>query len=121
MKGDELDSVPPMWADEEIATAYAAWHPVAVTFFRPTIDALIAAGEVRPGMRVLDIGTGTGIPALAVAGAVGPKGHVVASDPSSAMLAAAQRNASPAGLGYVSFTRAVAESLPFPDDARLFG
>lgn len=113
--GDKLDSMLPMWADENVIAAYRFFHPTAVTFLRPSINALIAEGEIRPGMRVLDVGTGTGIPALAVAEAVGPTGHVVASDPSAAMLTAARENAGQAALGNISFAQAVAESLPFAD------
>ena len=115
--GDELDSILPMWSDEKVIAAYTSWHSTAVTFLRPSIDALIAEGEVHAGMRVLDVGTGTGIPALAVADVVGPTGHVVASDPSAMMLASARENAAAAALGNVSFAQAVAESLPFPDDS----
>jgi SAM-dependent methyltransferase len=104
-----------MWSNERVLAAYRAFHPTAVTFFRPTMDALIAAAELEPGMRVLDIGTGTGIPAVVVAEHVGPGGSVVGFDPSPALLAAARDNAARAGLANASFEAGVAEALPFPD------
>jgi SAM-dependent methyltransferase len=42
-------------------------------------------GHVAPGMRVLDIATGTGLSAEAALAAVGPTGHVTAADVSPAI------------------------------------
>ena len=47
---------------------------------------LLRAARVAPGMRVLDIATGTGLSAEAALGTVGPTGHVVAADISPAMV-----------------------------------
>jgi ubiquinone/menaquinone biosynthesis C-methylase UbiE len=46
---------------------------------------LLQAAHIAPGMRVLDIATGTGLSAEAALAAVGPTGHVVAADVSPAM------------------------------------
>src|SRR5262245_52532783 len=46
---------------------------------------LLHAADVAPGMCVLDIATGTGLSAEAALAAVGPTGHVTASDVSPAM------------------------------------
>jgi len=46
---------------------------------------LLRAVDVAPGMRVLDIATGTGLSAEAALAAVGPTGHVAAADVSPAM------------------------------------
>src|ERR1700738_2888916 len=46
---------------------------------------LLRAAHVAPGMRVLDIATGTGLSAEAALAAVGPTGHVAAADISPAM------------------------------------
>ena len=53
---------------------------------RQLIPDLLAAGDISPGHRVLDIATGTGLAAEAVANVVGESGHVVAADISPAML-----------------------------------
>src|SRR5690349_5020701 len=42
--------------------------------------ALLRMARLTPGLRVLDIATGTGIFAEAAAAAVGPSGHLVAAD-----------------------------------------
>src|SRR6202048_4110758 len=46
---------------------------------------LLRAAHIAPGMRVLDIATGTGLSAEASLAAVGPTGHVIAADVSPAM------------------------------------
>ena len=62
--------------------------------------------------RVLDIGTGAGHTALALAPRVS---SVVLTDPVPAMLATARRLLAEAGIGNAEFVEAVAERLPFPD------
>lgn len=52
---------------------------------------LVGLLEVRPGQRVLDIGTGTGTGARAATHAVGPDGIAAGVDPSIGMLLAARR------------------------------
>lgn len=53
------------------------------------------------------------LPALLAAQRVGPSGHVVAIDLSSAMLAVARRRAQEAGLGNIEFVEMDAETLGF--------
>lgn len=71
--------------------------------------ALRRAG-IGPGMRVLDVATGTGALARVAVRLVGPSGLVVGLDPSAGMLAEHARRPHPARL-----TRGVAERLPFAD------
>jgi demethylmenaquinone methyltransferase/2-methoxy-6-polyprenyl-1,4-benzoquinol methylase len=71
--------------------------------------ALRRAG-LGPGMRVLDVATGTGAVARVAVRLVGPTGFVVGIDPSPGMLAEHARRPCPAHL-----VRGVAESLPFAD------
>ena len=70
--------------------------------------ALSSAG-LQPGMKVIDVGTGTGLVARAAAHLVGPQGSVLGVDPSAAMLANA-----PATAG-VRLAVGRAESIPAPD------
>jgi ubiquinone/menaquinone biosynthesis C-methylase UbiE len=62
-----------------------------------------------------DVGCGTGTLAIAAKRQVGPSGQVFGIDASPAMIARASAKAAKAGLD-VSFTSAVVEALPFPND-----
>jgi ubiquinone/menaquinone biosynthesis C-methylase UbiE len=53
---------------------------------REFVPTLLRAARLAPGMSVLDIATGTGNVAETALAAVGPSGHVTATDLSSAML-----------------------------------
>ena len=62
---------------------------------------LLRAAGLGPGMRVLDLGTGLGHVALAVARLVGDRGSVVAIDQAEPLLAVAERRRAEAGLDRV--------------------
>ncbi len=72
-------------------------------------------GQLQPGERVVDIGSGAGIDSLIAAKMVGPDGQVIGVDMTSAMLQIARKSATEAGLGNVDFRKGLAESLPVPD------
>ncbi len=78
---------------------------------------LIEAAGVAEGMKILDLASGAGEPALTVARLVGPAGHVTASDLSPAMLAIAEARAKEAGLANMDFEIGELDALPFDDDA----
>jgi enediyne biosynthesis protein CalE5 len=75
---------------------------------------LVADARVRYGMRVLDLGSGTGYPALLAAQTIGPGGSVIGIDLADQMLAVARRKASSLGLTNVTFRTGDVTSLPFP-------
>jgi len=72
-------------------------------------EALKRAG-LKPGMRILDMGVGTGLVACEAAAIVGQPELVVGVDPSPGMMANARV---PAG---VQLVQGRAESIPFPDN-----
>jgi ubiquinone/menaquinone biosynthesis C-methylase UbiE len=76
---------------------------------------LLRAADVAPGMRVLDIATGTGLSAEAALAAVGPTGDVTAVDISPAMVAKARERLGDAP--NVSLSVADGQALPFPDES----
>lgn len=76
---------------------------------------LVAAAGLRPGLRVLDLGCGTGTLALRVKRAC-PGVEVSGVDADPRMLAVAVAKAKRAGVE-VTFARGFAESLPYPDGA----
>jgi len=71
-----------------------------------------ALGEIQPGERVVDCGSGAGADALIAARLVGPSGRVIGIDMTPEMLAKAYANAVEAGLTNVEFREGVIESLP---------
>jgi SAM-dependent methyltransferase len=75
-------------------------------YYRPTtVDAMRWAG-VRPGMRVLDLGSGTGGVALLAARLVGPSGSVLGVDRDPVAVRTATRAAEAAEVGNASFVTA---------------
>jgi SAM-dependent methyltransferase len=76
---------------------------------------LFAIGPLRPGERVVDVGSGAGLDSLIAARMVGPGGQVIGVDMTPAMLARARVAAAEAGLSNVEFREGYAESLPVPD------
>ena len=76
------------------------------------IPALLRAGRIEPGQRVLDVATGTGAAALAAADLVGQSGSVTAGDISPSMLDAARRNLKDAS---IDLRLLDGQALPFPD------
>ena len=78
----------------------------------PDLGWLVAALGAAPTDRALDVGTGGGHAAVALAPAVAT---VAAIDPTPEMLAVASRLAAERGVANVTFTLATADALPFPD------
>ncbi|MFE3193203.1 methyltransferase domain-containing protein [Nocardia sp. NPDC059240] len=70
--------------------------------------------DLRAGLAVLDVGSGTGTDTIEVAKAVGPAGRVVGLDKSPDMVAAARDRATAASLP-VEFVQGDAHTLDFPD------
>jgi ubiquinone/menaquinone biosynthesis C-methylase UbiE len=77
-------------------------------------ERLVDLARIRPGHRVLDVGTGLGEPAFTAARRVGPSGSVVATDLSSALLSLARADALRLGLRNVEFREMDAEEPDLP-------
>jgi len=72
--------------------------------------------DLHPGMKVIDVGAGTGLISLDIARRVGRDGRVVALDPSAALLDAARKAAIEAGCGSVVEGHVGdARAIPFPE------
>lgn len=74
-------------------------------------------GELGPGQRVLDIGSGAGFDSVLAAQMVGPQGHVTGVDMTREMREKAASNASLLGLRHLEFKDGLAESLPLEDSS----
>jgi enediyne biosynthesis protein CalE5 len=96
-----------------VAPGWEKWdgsldHNMAFVNYR-----LVGEARVRPGQRILDLGSGTGYPALLAAQAVGPQGNVVGLDLAEPMLDVARRKAHALGLTNIRFQAGDVSTLPF--------
>jgi ubiquinone/menaquinone biosynthesis C-methylase UbiE len=71
----------------------------------------------KPGERVLDVATGTGVAAFIAAERVGRDGEVVATDLAQKMVDQAQERARQRGVSNMAFERMDAEELSFEDES----
>ncbi|MDZ7851149.1 MAG: methyltransferase domain-containing protein [Halomonas sp.] len=71
--------------------------------------------SIRPGERVLDLGSGAGMDSFLAALATGPEGQVLGLDMTDAQRHKAQRLAEEAGIRNVEFHAGYIESPPFAD------
>ena len=83
--------------------------------FATVVENVVRRGDLKPGHRVLDLGTGTGSVAVAAAGLVGPAGKVTAVDISPDMLALTRRRLVESGHTNVDLREGRAEQLPVDD------
>lgn len=79
----------------------------------PMAEDLIAAANLQPGERVLDVACGTGVVARLAAERVGPSGTVAGLDAHPGMLAVAKPS-TPSGTK-ITWYEASAEAIPLPD------
>jgi len=70
--------------------------------------------DLKPGEKVLDLGSGGGIDVLLSARRVGPTGFAYGLDMTDAMLEVAERNRQEAGIENVRFLQGVIEAIPLP-------
>ena len=96
----QLDAIP--------ATAVESFAGVGYPF---------AAGILRPGHVVLDIGSGSGTDVLIASSIVGPEGRVHGLDMTEAMRAKLRANADQARARNVNILAGDAEEIPLPDEA----
>ncbi len=73
-----------------------------------------ALAELKPGEKVLDLGSGGGIDVLLSARRVGPTGFAYGLDMTDAMLELAERNRAEARIEHVRFLKGEIEHIPLP-------
>jgi SAM-dependent methyltransferase len=103
------------WTGDRTVAAWRKWQAQIATFTHGATEAILEAAHLRPGMRVLDLASGVGDPALSIASEIAPSGRVTASDLGPGMIALAEELARKKGLTNIEFREANAESLPFAD------
>ena len=71
--------------------------------------------DLKPGERVVDLGSGGGFDCFIAGGKVGPTGDVVGVDMTEEMLAKSRKTAHAMGLSNVKFREGILEQLPVAD------
>ncbi len=103
------------WLDA--APLWKKWFDKLSFQSRSATELVLQGAELSRDLHVLDLASGSGEPALAIAKSVGPGGRVVASDLVPEMLLVAQENAHARGLSNMEFRPADAEALPFANNS----
>jgi SAM-dependent methyltransferase len=115
MSGAEVqpdrESVLREWS--QAAGAWRKWRSEFGIQSRAATDLIVEAAVPEPGMRVLDLASGSGQPAMSLARAVGPQGTVVATDLVPGMLLGAHQHAIELDYRNVVCAAANVEALPF--------
>ena len=104
------------WGNQYRLIASEKWKAKSAAMGKPATDALVDYAQPAPGMRVLDVASGTGEPAVTLASRVGGDGHVTALDLSADLLEIAAERARTRGFTNFTTQPADAHSLPFPDN-----
>lgn len=105
------------WGTQYRLVASEKWKAKSAAMGQPVTDAVVDYAQPAPGMRVLDLASGTGEPAISLASRVGEHGHVTALDLSADLLEIAAQRARARGLKNLTTQQADAHSLPFPNDS----
>jgi len=101
-----------LYSQAELGTIPVAAALASLGCGNPTVLA-----ELKPGERVLDLGSGGGIDVLLSARRVGPGGFAYGLDMTDAMLELAERNRAEAGIENVRFLRGIIEDIPLPPES----
>jgi ubiquinone/menaquinone biosynthesis C-methylase UbiE len=96
-------------------SSVAREYDTAIEFFAPFGRALVAAAELQPGQRVLDLASGRGAVLRPVLEAVGPTGSVLGLDLAPAMVAELGAELEAAAVGNAQVQVGDAEELDLPD------
>jgi ubiquinone/menaquinone biosynthesis C-methylase UbiE len=98
-----------------VANAWRRWEREARAQSSHATAWILELADVGAGMRVLDLASGVGDPALEAARRVGPGGHVVATDLVAGALSFVEDSARAEGLTWLTTATADMEHLPFAD------
>ena len=107
----------PRWGSTYKLMAAEKWKAKSAAMGKDATEALVEYASPQPGMKVLDLASGTGEPAITVATRVAPGGHVTALDLSKDLLETAAGRALERGLTNFTTHQADANQLPFPDQS----
>ena len=107
----------PGWGESYRLIASEKWKAKSAAMGKAVTEGLVEYAQPKAGMRVLDIASGTGEPAISLAKRVGAHGHVTALDLSADLLEIARGRAQERGLQNFFTQQADAHALPFADNS----
>lgn len=81
----------------------------------PLTELIVRESRIEPNLRVLDVASGTGEPAISIAALLNGTGEVIATDISEEPLKIAEGRAQQRNLANIRFHLADVHQLPFPD------
>ena len=105
------------WSSSYRLIAAEKWKAKSAVLGNAVTEAFVEYSRPAPGMRVLDLASGTGEPAITLAQRVGPQGWVTALDQSSELLEIADERAHSKKLTNFTTHKADAHQLPFADQS----
>jgi SAM-dependent methyltransferase len=113
----ELSKAESGWGNQYRLIASDKWKAKSAVMGKAVTEALVEYARPKPGMRVLDLASGTGEPAISIAMRVGAQGRVTALDLSADLLAIANGRAQERGLENFFTQQADAHALPFDNNS----
>ena len=105
------------WGSQYRLVASEKWKAKSAAMGQGVTEALVEYSQPQAGMRVLDLASGTGEPAITLAGRVGAQGQVIALDLSADLLEIAAKRARDRGLTNFTTQQGDAHTLPFADSS----
>ena len=105
------------WNTFARVNAAQRWRKPSAMMGRPMTEAIVAEAQIVPHLRVLDVASGTGEPAISIATALNGTGFVTATDISAEPLGVGEQRARERELKNVRFVVADVHALPFPDNS----
>jgi len=106
---------PAPWGSSYRLIAAEQWKAKSAAMGSAVTEALVEYSRPMPGMRILDLASGTGEPGISLARRVGPQGSVTAVDQSLDLLDIAAQRARNRKLSNFTTRQADAHQLPFGD------
>jgi ubiquinone/menaquinone biosynthesis C-methylase UbiE len=97
------------------AKPWKTWRSKFIVQSANATKLVVEGASLAPGMKVLDLASGTGEPAFSIARAIGPSGHVTATDLVPEMLDVMSDVIAAESIGNVKVEVADMEKLPYAD------
>ena len=105
------------WAGSDTAGAWQKYYPQMREQMAAVTNALVEAARPQPDMRIFDLASGNGEPALSLARRVAPNGRITATDLNEGMLSALRENAAADHVTNIETKVCDAHELPFSDES----